>query len=260
MKRILKSLILVALVFVGFNVYQAKSAQAEMATAQSIAKTQGSTDFSATQLAFTINNQIRQAMNSMPALCEVKGEEVQERIDIPSFVKGVDFSKADENCVAWIYIPSVDLSYPVYQGEDNDFYLNHDGQGKKSSHGEIFLNSTNDAEFSDENTFVFGHNMKDRSMFGSLKNCDITDYIWVITPEHTYTYQVFSKYNTNENSDMFVTIDMDQHVNYVSKALALGEQDNCVNTSGKLLTLVTCSGVAHSGQRLFVHGSLVQTL
>lgn len=59
---------------------------------------------------------------------------------------------------------------------------------------------------------------------------------------------------------MFVTFDKGQHNAYVEKALDKSTQKSDVNTDGRILTLVTCQGIAHSGQRLFVHGSLVQTL
>ncbi len=71
----------------------------------------------------------------------------------------------------WLYIEALDISYPVVQGPDNDTYLHttYEGTSRTNFAGSIFLDYQNQDDFSDGNTIVYGHNMKNLSMFGKLK-------------------------------------------------------------------------------------------
>ena len=69
----------------------------------------------------------------------------------------------------WLYIEALDISYPVVQGPDNDAYLHTTYEGTSNFAGSIFLDYQNQDDFSDGNTIVYGHNMKNLSMFGKLK-------------------------------------------------------------------------------------------
>lgn len=83
----------------------------------------------------------------------------------------VDFEALKEinpDIVAWLKIPAV-LDYPVVQGEDNSYYLSHTFRGQYNIAGSIFLDSRNKADFSDSRSIIYGHNMKDGSMFHVLR-------------------------------------------------------------------------------------------
>ena len=71
---------------------------------------------------------------------------------------------------AWLLIPALSLSYPVVQGEDNAYYLHRSFQREGSYAGCIFLDTRNSPDFQDPFTLIYGHNMRDGSMFGSLRN------------------------------------------------------------------------------------------
>lgn len=84
----------------------------------------------------------------------------------------VDFAALQEinpDVVAWIRIPGV-LEYPVVRGEDNSYYLNHTVQKTYNIAGSIFLDYRNERDFSDSKNIIYGHNMKDGSMFHVLRN------------------------------------------------------------------------------------------
>lgn len=91
-------------------------------------------------------------------------------------------------------IPSLGLTYPVVQGTDNEKYLHYTFEGRKNPAGCLFMDHKNNRSFTDDNTVVYGHNMKDGSMFGSLKrfikedfdNSDVKAYI--ITRSGTTAY------------------------------------------------------------------------
>ena len=85
----------------------------------------------------------------------------------------VDFralKKINPDIVAWIRIPDTSIDYPVVQGNDDSYYLTH--TFKKAEHvaGAIFLDSDNSVDFSDDKNIIYGHNMKDGSMFRGLRN------------------------------------------------------------------------------------------
>ena len=83
----------------------------------------------------------------------------------------VDFDalqKQNPDCIGWIYFENMDISYPIMQGEDNEFYLKHTFEKTSLAAASIFMDYQNASDFSDMNTFIFGHNMKNNSMFGLL--------------------------------------------------------------------------------------------
>lgn len=83
----------------------------------------------------------------------------------------VDFAglkAVNPDIIAWIQIPALDISYPVVLGNDKDYYLYHLFDGKKNINGSIFVDYHNQPDFVDSNTIVYGHNMKNGSLFGTL--------------------------------------------------------------------------------------------
>lgn len=78
--------------------------------------------------------------------------------------------------VAWIQIPGIGMDYPVVQGKDNDHYLHYTFDGKANKAGSIFLDYRNQADFTDSKVILYGHNMKDGSMFSNLKKYWDSDF------------------------------------------------------------------------------------
>lgn len=86
--------------------------------------------------------------------------------------KTIDFEelrKINDDIVAWIQIPGIDVDYPVVQGEDNEYYLHHTFRKEVNKAGSIFLDYRNRADFTEQRVIIYGHNMKDGSMFSNLK-------------------------------------------------------------------------------------------
>lgn len=96
--------------------------------------------------------------------------ETPEEVAEQGFLQ-VDFNKLEEinpDVIAWIEIPGLEISYPVVQGRDNDYYLHHLITGENHKSGSIFMDFHNQEDLSDRNSIIYGHNMKDGSMFGTL--------------------------------------------------------------------------------------------
>ena len=104
----------------------------------------------------------------------------------------------------WISIPEFEIEYPVVQGDDNEFYLHNDFYKNKSSSGSIFLDYRVDVE-GDKNLIIYGHNMKNGSMFNKITKYKEADEfkkgkIKIIENNMEYTYEVFSVFVEDENS------------------------------------------------------------
>ncbi len=109
----------------------------------------------------------------------------------------------------WIYCEGTPINYPVVRGEDNDFYLHHGFDGADSNSGAIFMEVENRPGFADSNTVIYGHHMKNGSMFATLaKYADQAFYeehpvMWLLTPEQDYKIMIFSGYTASADSDAY---------------------------------------------------------
>ena len=123
--------------------------------------------------------------------------ETESEPDIGIGAGQIDFEglKAlNPDIVAWIRCEELGVDYPVVLGEDNDYYLHRTFTGEEHIAGCIFMDYRNHADFSDQRTILYGHNMKDGSMFGRLNSeMDITGKeVLVFLPEQTIYYTVIS--------------------------------------------------------------------
>lgn len=187
------------------------------------------------------------------------------RSDFPDIE--VDFDglrKINASFVCWLYAPGAEVNHPVVQGQDNEFYLHHTYEMQKNSSGCVFMDSEVDPELTSWNTFFYGHNMKNGTMFGHLKNYinnqatyDQYPYIYVFRPEGIYRYEVFSFYLDKPDSIMYHNCEnFKEYRAYLREATARSVRE-CAAEADRdknIVTLVTCSGSGASKQRFFVHG------
>ena len=204
-------------------------------------------------------------------------EEVEQTADAEEdngerVVFQVDFGKLqsiNKEVVGWIRFDNPSkISYPIVQAEDNDKYLTQTVEGKKNSSGSIFMDANNTANFSDRNTFIYGHNMKNGSMFGQLrkyKNYDFykeNPYFYIYTPDGKETkYQVYAVCiveDTSESYHKFYDND-DAYLKYLQYIKSIARYDTGVEVTAQtqLVSLSTCTNVTET-QRLLVHGVKVE--
>ncbi|MDY4836884.1 MAG: class B sortase [Lachnospiraceae bacterium] len=204
-------------------------------------------------------------------------EEAEERKELKSNENREDFPEMEvdfkalreknPDTVGWLYVGSCGISYPIVQGEDNDYYMHHTFEGTVNSSGAIIMDYRDDKYLKDWNTFIYGHNMKNGSMFGSLKKLlndetlyDSDPYIYVYLPGYIYRYKIFSYYKDKPDSKMYWTADtLQEYRQYIRDALSLSVRDLGVETSeeNNMVTLVTCSGSGTGKMRFFVHGEFI---
>lgn len=182
----------------------------------------------------------------------------------------VDFEglrEVNPQVVAWLYMPSTEISYPVVQDptdEENSYYLHHTLEGTENSSGAIFMDWEVDPALHSWNTFIYGHNMKNGSMFGNLRKLvnnhklyDKNPYIFIFREEGIYRYQIYAFYLDVPDTTMYYTCDtLKEYRSYIRTALEKSVYDcNTPTTEEKnSLTLVTCSGSGAGKKRFFVHG------
>ena len=126
----------------------------------------------------------------------------------------IDFAglkEINDDCVAWIYIEDTVINYPVLQGSDNAYYLKHLIDGKWNSAGSIFMDSRVNADLSDRHSIIYGHHMKNGTMFSGLAQYKKQAYYdehptrLLITPEQTYQIEFFAGYVAKVNDPAWDT-------------------------------------------------------
>lgn len=172
---------------------------------------------------------------------------------------------------AWIEIPGTDIAYPVLQKEGNDdYYLDVTVEGNSGLPGAIYSQaSRNSKDFTDFNTILYGHDMKDGSIFGQLKNYRDASFwadhsiINIYTPDKKLTYRIFAgvvysdalipvkyDFSTTEGKQQFLNSLYDN-----TDSRSLIDKEIPVTTDSKLLTLSTCIG-SESNHRYLIVGVL----
>ena len=183
----------------------------------------------------------------------------------------VDFNKLKEQnkeTVAWIKVNNTNIEYPVLKADNNNFYLNHSFDKSKNSRGWIFADYKNKFDNTDKNIVIYGHNMRDGSMFGSMLN--ILDAKWYENEENTnitlYTenekciYKVFSIYKI-ENEDYYIKTEFkndNEFEEFVKNLKKRSIKDFNVDISkdDNILTLSTCAN--NNKYRIVLHSVRVK--
>ncbi len=160
----------------------------------------------------------------------------------------------NSDIVGWIYVDALpSISYPILQTGDNDYYLHHTFRREALFAGSIFMDYYNKRDFSDPNTIVYGHNMRNGSMFGRLsdlenpKVCGADPYFWILTPEADYRYEIYSVMETPVESDVYsffaengteAFLDWEKQM----KAGSCVEREVPLSNLDLTVTLSTCTG------------------
>lgn len=167
----------------------------------------------------------------------------------------VNFEKlqaVNPDIVGWIYIEAIpNISYPIVQGTDNEYYLKHTVEGTTNSSASIFMDYQNSPDFTDASTVIYGHNMKNQSMFGLLSKMreqsvyDESPYIWILTPAGDWCYEVFSACEVSANDEVYTMFSAggEELKTYLEKMRAKSEVVSDMTFTGNeyMITLSTCT-------------------
>lgn len=185
----------------------------------------------------------------------------------------VDFSeleKINSDVVGWIVIEGTQVNYPIVQTKDNSYYLNHSFDKKWNSLGSIFMDYRSTNDFSDYNTFIYGHHTKNGSMFGELyKYMDATFYkehpfFYLYSPEGNYKVEIISAYLDSAESDSYIqsfesTEEYERYINLVVGKSKYKTNIEIDVKTDRIITLYSCSHESNRRKedRYFIHGKLV---
>lgn len=203
-----------------------------------------------------------------PEVTQSQEAVTEEELDYPPM--DIDFDalrEINDQVVGWLYVEACDISYPIVKGEDNEYYLNHTFEKNVNSSGAIFMDMVNNESFLNYNTFLYGHNMRNGAMFGTLKDlyrddtlCELKPYVYVYLEEEVLKYQIFSYYITTDTSDSYMNFGTEEEYKaYVDKVISRSsyKTDLDMSAGNPLLSLSTCSGPSDGNQRFLVHCVLV---
>ena len=182
---------------------------------------------------------------------ETKENTYQSPIDFESLWE------TNEDVYAWITVPGTVIDYPILQHEtDDSYYLNYTIDGVEGYPGSIYTEHVNSKDFTDNNTVIYGHNMRNGTMFTDLhKFRDIDffaehDTVYIYTPKRELTYKIFAAYLYDDRHLMnsFDFSDMDIYSDYLSEIQTIDSMDENANLrkdikitdTDKIITLITC--------------------
>ena len=179
-------------------------------------------------------------------------------------VNDIDFEsyrEINEDVYAYIYIPNTKIDYPILQHKsDNSYYLNHCMDGTEGYPGCIYTEKENSKDFTDPNTVIYGHNMKNGSMFHDIhlfedrEFFDENEYIYVYTPEKVLKYEIFAVYTATDDHLLYICDYADKKsfgeylngiknktASYMYSKTALVRKQTELSSNDKIISLQTCT-------------------
>ena len=181
-----------------------------------------------------------------------------------------ELKRQNPDIYAWINIPGTVVDYPILRRDgDNGYYLNHTVEGKTSIYGSIYTEDYNDKDFADFNTLIYGHNMKNGTMFGGLKKYrdkaffDQNCYINIYMPGRIMKYQIFAAYVWDDRH-ILLSLDFskeDIRSAYIDMIFSIRKMNANINRElkvteeDKIITLSTCT--SNENERFLVQGVLI---
>lgn len=183
--------------------------------------------------------------------------------------------KINPDIVGWIKVPGTKIDYPILRGKEWNEYLHKDYTGKDSYAGSIFMQP--EASFTDQHLVIYGHNMRVKSMFGSLHEFESKDFyqkynkVYLYQPGKKMKCTIYSIYDCLDKSDTFLTNFVDNKDNRENKWvdwLSMTIEKNAYYPikktpakEDKVITLSTCSGKKKGdAYRFVVHGMITKTV
>lgn len=180
----------------------------------------------------------------------------------------VDFEalwEESDSIIGWIYCKGTEINYPIVQSDDNSYFVRRLPNGKSGRAGSIFMDFRCASDYSDRNTIIYGHNMKNGSMFATLKKYSKQSFydehpiMWIYTPEEVYVLELIAGYVTSRGSESFEVFAEESEVKeYVEYSVGKSTFKSKFDTESieRVVTLATCS-YEYDTARYVLVGNLV---
>lgn len=183
----------------------------------------------------------------------------------------IDFAKLRErnpDIIGWISVDGTNIDYPIVKSKDNVDYLKTDVDGEENINGSIFMDMFNNTDMKDNVTVIYGHNMKNGTMFAALHDFEEKDFfdenreIKVYLPEGMRVYEIVAAYLTDDKNILYDTDFNDANVyqKYIdsvfdNRDISANILDKTVTPDDRIITLSTCER-GQDEKRYFVQGVL----
>lgn len=174
----------------------------------------------------------------------------KERVEFPT----VDFEalrEKNEQVVGWITCENTVVNYPIVQGADNDYYVDHMIDGAVNASGCIFLDCRNERDFSDSHSVIYGHHMQNGTMFALLEEFRSQEFyeshprFLLVTPEKNFVVRIFAGYVAAIDEDAW-DVDFNSRESF-ERWIGECMGKSCLTTDiiptadDRVLTMSTCS-------------------
>lgn len=192
-------------------------------------------------------------------------QEIKETVPI-----SVDFGELlniNPDVIGWIYCESTKISYPIMQSDSNEAYLHTMIDGTYNKAGSIFMDCRSSSDFSDLGSIIYGHNMKNDSMFGTLSDYRKQEYyekhpiMWIITPQKAYRVEIIAALDTLDDSIAYdIPDDTEELTEYLQWAVRHSDIKTDIDISEveRVVTLSTCYSSSYDNTRYIVVGKLTE--
>jgi len=196
-------------------------------------------------------------------------EKVSEAADANEFTGDIDFdalAEINSDVIAWIYCEDTKINYPVVKAPDNSKYLTTLFDGSAGGAGAIFADCLTEDPFHQFNTIVYGHHMKDGSMFNNLKLFKDASFaeehpqMEIILPDGKYHLQIYAFLNQSADSYIYTpnvsTTETQKYIDWITAKASYTTAGVTLATSDRIVALSTCA-YEYDGARYIVVGKLV---
>ena len=213
-------------------------------------------------------DEINEMLAGMKETAETETATEEQSEVIP--VKFEELQAVNPDVYAWITVPGTDIDYPILQhASDNTYYLMHNIDGSYGYPGCIYTENMNSKDFTDNNTVIYGHNMKNGSMFAQLHKFEDPDFfkenreVLIYLPDEVLHYTIFAAhiYDDRHLLYSFEFTDPEVYQKYLDSIFSTRDmsanidKDITVTTDDQIITLVTCIG-SQPTNRLLVQAVL----
>lgn len=212
------------------------------------------------------------AETELTAEKEPKTENTEEPVKVAQQQISMDFSPLKEvssDIIGWIRAEGTNIDYPIAQTDNNDFYLSHLYNGEWNNSGTIFADYRNIGDFSDRNTVIYGHYMKNGTMFQALEEYkdqefyNVNPTMTIFTPNGDYTVELICG-TVEDGNNQFVKFDFDTEEDFMQyiegfRSHSTFVSDVELHPGDKIVSLCTCS-YEWENARYMVIGRLVPVM
>lgn len=199
-------------------------------------------------------------------IIDFESGQLDSRDDKSIMSRFLNFISINEDIVGWITVPGTVIDYPVVKTTNNEFYLKNNIYKSPSKAGAVFMDFRNSGLSQEYNTILYGHNMKDGSIFAGLSKYKDEEFFLdnsIIEFHSIYEemrWEIFAVYVTDISFNYLQT-DFSSDIEYLDfvqmlKGKSMYETNIDITDVDEILTLSTCS-YEFKNARLVIHARKV---